>query len=89
MLFSLRLCTGVKQYTNVIVCGTTNRFHDLDPALLRPGRFDTHISIAPPDSTQREQIIQELMKPLSFASKFGFALSLIQSLNRRPNQSRH
>jgi cell division protease FtsH len=42
---------------NVIVLAATNRPEILDPALLRPGRFDRRLTINPPDSTGRRQIL--------------------------------
>ncbi|MFA7244120.1 MAG: ATP-dependent zinc metalloprotease FtsH [Patescibacteria group bacterium] len=43
---------------NVIVMAATNRPDVLDPALLRPGRFDRHITIDLPDRSEREQILK-------------------------------
>lgn len=48
----------------VIVLGSTNRKGDLDPALLRPGRLDRHISLGTPDLTGRRQIYELYLKPL-------------------------
>ena len=42
----------------VIVIAATNRVDVLDPALLRPGRFDRHITVSLPDITGREQILK-------------------------------
>ena len=39
----------------VVVMGASNRLQDLDPALLRPGRFDRQILIQPPDLKGRER----------------------------------
>jgi cell division protease FtsH len=44
--------------TNVIVLGATNRPEVLDPALLRPGRFDRRIAVQPPDKNGRVEILQ-------------------------------
>ena len=41
----------------VIIIAATNRVDVLDPALLRPGRFDRHISVSLPDIVGREQIL--------------------------------
>jgi len=41
----------------VVVMGASNRLQDLDPALLRPGRFDRQILIAPPDLKGRLAIL--------------------------------
>jgi cell division protease FtsH len=42
----------------VVVMGASNRIQDLDPALLRPGRFDRQLLVAPPDLAGREQILR-------------------------------
>jgi cell division protease FtsH len=42
----------------VVVMGASNRLQDLDPALLRPGRFDRQIFIQPPDLKGRRAILE-------------------------------
>jgi cell division protease FtsH len=42
----------------VVVMGASNRLNDLDPALLRPGRFDRQVLVGPPDLAGREQILR-------------------------------
>jgi len=42
----------------VVVMGASNRLQDLDPALLRPGRFDRQILIQPPDLKGRNDILK-------------------------------
>ncbi|MDZ7786425.1 MAG: ATP-dependent zinc metalloprotease FtsH [Candidatus Saccharibacteria bacterium] len=49
---------GFEQGTNVIVLAATNRSDVLDPALLRPGRFDRRVSINLPDRKAREEILR-------------------------------
>ena len=41
----------------VVVRGASNRLQDLDPALLRPGRFDRQMLVGPPDLSGREAIL--------------------------------
>ena len=41
----------------VVVMGASNRLQDLDPALLRPGRFDRQMLVGPPDLAGREAIL--------------------------------
>ncbi len=43
---------------DVIVMGASNRLQDLDPALLRPGRFDRQVHVSPPDLSGREAILR-------------------------------
>ena len=49
---------GFDTDTNVIVMAATNRPDVLDPALLRPGRFDRRVSIDLPDINEREAILK-------------------------------
>lgn len=42
----------------IVVLAATNRADILDPALLRPGRFDRHISVSLPDRAGRQAILQ-------------------------------
>src|SRR6266513_1350075 len=49
---------GFDAGTNVIVLGATNRPEVLDPALLRPGRFDRRIAVQPPDRKGRVEILK-------------------------------
>lgn len=48
---------GFEQGQNVIVLAATNRADVLDPALLRPGRFDRRVHIGLPDRKDREAIL--------------------------------
>jgi transitional endoplasmic reticulum ATPase len=58
---------GLEILTNVVVIGATNRPDIIDPALLRPGRFDRILYVAPPDRDSRLQIlkIHTKKKPLA------------------------
>jgi cell division protease FtsH len=49
---------GFEQGQNVIVLAATNRADVLDPALLRPGRFDRQVNIGLPDRKDREAILK-------------------------------
>lgn len=49
---------GFEAGTNVIVLAATNRADVLDPALLRPGRFDRHTTITLPERKDREAILK-------------------------------
>lgn len=50
--------SGFNENSGIVVMAATNRLDTLDPALLRPGRFDRHIEIALPDISAREKIIK-------------------------------
>ena len=58
---------GFETNTNIIVIAATNRPDILDPALLRPGRFDRRVTLDLPDVTGREAILKvhAAGKPLS------------------------
>jgi cell division protease FtsH len=49
---------GFDSSTGVIVIAATNRPDVLDPALLRPGRFDRRVAVQPPDKNGREKILE-------------------------------
>jgi len=49
---------GFDTYAGVIVIAATNRADVLDPALLRPGRFDRQVAISLPDIQEREDILK-------------------------------
>jgi cell division protease FtsH len=49
---------GFGTNSGVIVMGATNRPETLDPALLRPGRFDRHVLVDRPDVGGREEILE-------------------------------
>ncbi len=63
---------GFERETNVIVMAATNRGDVLDPALLRPGRFDRKIILDPPDVHDREELlnIHAKEKPLAMDVNF-------------------
>ncbi|MEM2422756.1 MAG: AAA family ATPase, partial [Candidatus Bathyarchaeia archaeon] len=58
---------GLEELRNVTVIAATNRPDILDPALLRPGRFDRLIYVKPPDKKARIEILKVHLrgKPLS------------------------
>ena len=58
---------GLEELHNVLIIGATNRLDIVDPALLRPGRFDRIIEVPTPDVKGREHIfkIHTSKKPLA------------------------
>jgi cell division protease FtsH len=48
---------GFDEADRLIIMGASNRLDDLDPALLRPGRFDRQIHVATPDLKGRREIL--------------------------------
>lgn len=59
---------GISATHDVAVMAATNRPDILDPALLRPGRFDRHIYISPPAFEDRKQIFALLSSKTKFDS---------------------
>jgi cell division protease FtsH len=49
---------GFGTSARVVVLGASNRLQDLDPALLRPGRFDRQVLVSAPDLAGREEILR-------------------------------
>ncbi|MDE5063723.1 AAA family ATPase, partial [Wolbachia endosymbiont of Drosophila chauvacae] len=58
---------GFESNEGVIIIAATNRPDVLDPALLRPGRFDRQITISLPDINGREKILNTHIKKISIA----------------------
>jgi len=48
---------GMEELNSIVVIGATNRPNLVDPALLRPGRFDELVYVGPPDARGREMIL--------------------------------
>ncbi|HEM7876167.1 ATP-dependent zinc metalloprotease FtsH [Burkholderia contaminans] len=59
---------GFQAGSGVIIMAATNRPEILDPALLRPGRFDRHIAIDRPDVNGRRQILGVHVKRVKLAA---------------------
>ena len=57
---------GFDDTSSTILIAATNRPDILDPALLRPGRFDRHITVDRPDVKGREEILKVHMKDKQF-----------------------
>src|SRR5207248_1133028 len=63
---------GFDNDTNVIVVAATNRPDVLDPALMRPGRFDRQVVLDPPDINDREAILKVHAKGKPLAKTVNF-----------------
>ncbi|WP_243662652.1 ATP-dependent zinc metalloprotease FtsH [Plasticicumulans lactativorans] len=59
---------GFDTTKGVIIMAATNRPEILDPALLRPGRFDRHVAIDRPDLRGREKILRVHSRPVKLAT---------------------
>ncbi|SDU28633.1 cell division protease FtsH [Verrucomicrobium sp. GAS474] len=60
---------GIESQEGVIIVAATNRKDVLDPALLRPGRFDREVRVSLPDIKGREQIIAVHVKKVKIDPK--------------------
>jgi len=58
---------GIESSSGVLILGTTNRPFAIDSALLRPGRFDIHILVPPPDFEGRRKAFQVHTKNVPLA----------------------
>jgi cell division protease FtsH len=65
---------GFEGKEGVILIAATNRPDVLDPALLRPGRFDRHINIPAPDKRGREAILKVHAKPVKVDPSVDFSV---------------
>jgi cell division protease FtsH len=65
---------GFDDQTSVIVLAATNRPDVLDPALLRPGRFDRQVTVAFPDRPGREAILRIHSRNIPLAPSVDLAL---------------
>ncbi len=59
---------GLEELQSVVVIGATNRPNLIDPALLRPGRFDELVYVGVPDAAGRERILRIQTEKMPLAS---------------------
>jgi len=64
---------GFSGSEGVIVIAATNRPDVLDPALLRPGRFDRHVTVSPPDQVGRTAILGVHSRTVPLAADVSLA----------------
>jgi transitional endoplasmic reticulum ATPase len=74
---------GVEELKGVLVLGATNRPDIIDPAVLRPGRFDEVVEIPMPDEQQRREIFEVHLrgKPLVSGIDVGKLAALAKGLS--------
>ena len=65
---------GFQTSKEVVVIAASNLLEKLDPALLRPGRFDRQIFVSPPDVTGRERILRVHCRDKPLADDVNLAL---------------
>ncbi|MBI5176756.1 CDC48 family AAA ATPase [Candidatus Micrarchaeota archaeon] len=64
---------GIQNLRDIVVIGATNRADILDPALLRPGRFDKVLFIPAPDEKTRLEILKVHTRKMPIAKDVGLA----------------
>ena len=65
---------GFEANENVILIAATNRPDVLDPALLRPGRFDRQVTVTNPDKKGREEILKVHVKKVPLAKDVNLSV---------------
>lgn len=65
---------GFEDNENVILIAATNRPDVLDPALLRPGRFDRQVTVSNPDIKGREEILKVHIKKVPLAKDVNLSV---------------
>ena len=74
---------GVKQASNVLVVGLTNRPELLDPALLRPGRLEVQLRVELPDCEGRRAILRIHTRQMKEAGALSLdAIDLIEDIDK-------
>ncbi|KEF58828.1 uncharacterized protein A1O9_03671 [Exophiala aquamarina CBS 119918] len=62
---------GFEELRNVLVVAATNKPQNIDPALMRPGRFDNVVYIGPPDLEARTEIFQNRFGKFAYEPQTG------------------
>ena len=58
---------GIVSSNRLLVIAATNRIDMVDPALLRPGRFDVHVHVPLPNRNERGQIMKTFLRSVNVA----------------------
>jgi SpoVK/Ycf46/Vps4 family AAA+-type ATPase len=70
----LQQVDGIKGVEGIVIVGATNRPDALDPAILRPGRFDKLIYVRPPSAPERSEMFRYYLKDAPCDSKMDYKL---------------
>ncbi len=68
----LKQIDGIKSFSDIVIIAATNRPDSLDPALLRPGRFDKLIFVKPPETDERIELFKQNLANISLANDIDF-----------------
>lgn len=63
---------GFESLRDVFILAATNKPETLDPALMRPGRFDSHVYLGPPNELARMEILNIATRNVALASDISF-----------------
>lgn len=83
----LSIMDGPNKLDNVIIIGITNRLSSIDPALMRPGRFEVQIEIGLPDRDARVEIFDVHTKRMKENGYLADDVDLEQLAEMTPNYS--
>lgn len=76
---------GFEENSGVVVIAATNRLSDMDDALIRPGRFDSHVAIPLPGSpAERKEVIDIYTKNKKFSNDVDFDMLAAQTTGMSP-----
>src|SRR3989441_596136 len=89
ILRTLGLVQSRVQSQPVLTIGATNIPDSLDPALLRPGRFDRRIHIAPPTDKYRGEVIEYYLDKVSHDSNIPLAALVARMVDYTPDAIKH
>jgi len=65
---------GFEPLNDVVVIGATNALDEVDPAIIRPGRFDRKIEFSKPAQPERKEIIEKITKDVDFSESVDLEL---------------
>ncbi|RLM33027.1 26S protease regulatory subunit [Haloarcula sp. Atlit-120R] len=65
---------GFEPLNDVVVIGATNALDEVDPAIIRPGRFDRKIEFSKPTQPERKEIIEKITKDVDFGESVDLEL---------------
>ena len=65
---------GFEPLNDVVVIGATNALDEVDPAIIRPGRFDRKIKFSKPTQAERKEIIEKITQDVDFGESVDLEL---------------
>ncbi len=88
-LRQMGLRRGRVERANVFTMGATNLADVLDPALLRPGRFDHKITVDAPDADGRRDLLEYYMEKVRHEPDFPFQRAAAETIGFTPVMIKH